>query len=142
MSHVRTQIRKAIETALKTRNEFRGNVYSNRRGALAEDEIPGALIRTPSEVTESMMDERKERTQTITVELIAGKTAAPQEVDDLCVACEAVLDCQSLNDLVVILELQSTEIDFTRDNEIQTGSALLTFIAVLHTRAGDPETSI
>lgn len=142
MSHVRKQVRLAIKDALTALNQFGPSVFTDRRAKTQQDQLPAVLILTPTETLETLIDDRKERQQTVTVEVVGGAGISPDDLDDLCVPVEEALDGSDLDGLVVLLELVSVETDFTRDDEAQIGSALMTFNATLHTAVGDAETSV
>jgi Protein of unknown function (DUF3168) len=141
VSHVRKQVRDAAKVALGSLAVFNG-VFTTTRHKVQPDQLPAVLIRTPSESVTSLMDDRKEREITLQIEIVGGSERTEDDLDALCIAVEKALDGQDFDNLVVDCDHVSTDIEFTRDDEVQIGSALLSFTVELHTDTGDPETSV
>lgn len=134
MSHVRTQIRSAMASALATvATTHVARVYPVDQGAL-----PVLLVYSGAEQIEGDLDHLLRR-YAVTVEAIAEGT--DDALDALLVGIEQAL-IGDLGGTVVSLQPVSVEIVNSAEGSAPIGRARVTFEALYRTSFADPETSL
>lgn len=146
MSHVRTQIRSAVQTTLHGSTLADTRVYAARRTPLPEDDYPAILIYTPRELADAEMGEDREYVRRLTINIDVLSEALDDlddKVDAVAVQVETLLAAnRTLGGVCMDLWLTETEIGEPREGENHHGIARLTYVADYTVAETDPETAL
>ena len=147
MSHVRKQIRSAVEAVLTGLVTTGANVFVSRSIDIPESKLPCLLIYTNEENSEpiSMGSPRRyENTVMLDVQAIVQKNDESDDLlDTIAVEVEVALNTDlTLGGLVTDIRKTSFEADFIDKAKIQLGRATMKFEVDYETLEGDPETSV
>lgn len=141
MSHVRTQVRKAIAALLDSIGGV--EVYQNLARKPSADELPVISVRTPLELSSRYSaDEQTKRVLNIVVSIMANsrEDEAPDLLDDLAVEIENLLDNTNLAGLLFDEpQLTGTDLEVFEEGADKIAFLHLRFSAEYHTAAGNPE---
>lgn len=146
MSHVRSQIRSAVQTALMGLATTGNQVFASRTYHLRDDDLPALLIKTESEsvieVTLSS-DAMMTRELTLVVEGYAkANDALDETLDDIADEVESELNESTLDGLCRNCIIESTEIGFDDTLDQPVGRISLTFKIVYFTGASTPSVAL
>ncbi|KZL21122.1 hypothetical protein PsAD2_00406 [Pseudovibrio axinellae] len=148
MAHIRTQVRDAVEAALKGLPSTAERVFVTRTYPLEHKRLPALLIYIldeQSQPAEMGPGRDIERQMSITVEAIADGRGFDDELDQIAVEVEGALaGSHYLNGLVKELYLQSSNLNLAtgRDRgEKRTGVLTLSFTVLAVTPEADPQTA-
>ena len=146
MSHVRQQIREAVETRITGLTTAGTNVFSSRVYALGEAKLPALTIYTKDESAGiSNMARDLKRTLTIVIEGYAKGTANLDDtLDTIAAEVEGAMGSDgSLNGVGKIIGLTGTEVDIVGgDTDKPVGVVRLSYNIVYLTSAADAETAL
>jgi hypothetical protein len=137
VSHVRTQIRAAVVSAL----ESLGGVHVSRARTLQPDELPVYLVYTQSEEIESDFEHHNRALQVV-VEVVIASQNFDDDLDDQVLAVEQLLSDTDLDGLVQSFIPTSIETSFSAEGVAPIGRARITYEARYRTAFADPELSI
>ena len=151
MSHVKTQVRDTIVTALGTVTALTGRVYANRVNPVQSGDMPVALVFvTEEEITTDTMGHPRHQTRIISVmvDLVVETTEDfDDDLDDLQAAVETVLggatflatmNSAKWRDLTLV----ATEKALNGDGKITVAALRMEYRVECATRENNPETLI
>lgn len=139
MSHVRTQIRDAVVTALA---DIEATVYASRYLPIEEPDLPALLVYTNTESIVGDDLDHLTRTIDLVVEIVVQAQDIDAEVDALLVGIEQALNAETLGGLVMVLLPANIEVSMRAEGAQPVGRARVTFQATYRTAFADPELSI
>lgn len=139
MSHVRTQIRDAVVTALEALD---ATVYASRVLPIEQPDLPALLVYTNTESIEAEDMGSLHRTIDLVVDCRAQGHDLEAELDPLIVGVEQTLNASDLDGLVITLLPTTVEVSMRTEGSQPVGSARITFQAIYRTAYADPEISI
>ncbi|KZK82411.1 hypothetical protein PsAD46_03539 [Pseudovibrio sp. Ad46] len=148
MAHIRTQVRDAVEAALKGLPSTEDRCFVTRTFPLDHKRLPALLVYVldeQSQPAEMGADRDIERQMSVTVEATADGKGFDDELDQIAVEVETALAGSGfLGGLVKELYLQSTNLDIAvrRDRgEKRQGILTLRYMALAIAPENDPETA-
>ena len=131
MSHIRTQIRNKVATALDRLTTTQRNVFKGRFYGLQSAKLPALLVYTSSEsaeVTTMGTGRNSDRILTLVVEGYAKSNAVVEDtLDKIAVEVEEALANETLDGLIRDIEYNGFELDANADPEQTVAVIRLTF---------------
>lgn len=142
MSHIRTQIRQAVATALTGLQTTGANVFPNRATAVPPDKRPALCIYTSSEAS-ALDGTATGLRREINLTVLAVFNATAEEFDDdadvISSEVEVALGAaRDLGGLAYDVVPTGAELSLNGDGEQQVGLCSMTFLVTTRTRLGAP----
>lgn len=146
MSHIRTQIRNKVATALDRLTTTNRNVFKGRFYGLQSAKLPALLVYTSSEsaeVTTMGTGRNSDRILTLVVEGYAKSNAVVEDtLDKIAVEVEEALANETLDGLIRDIEYNGFELDANADPEQTVAVIRLTFSIEYSVAEDDVETAL
>ena len=146
MSHIRTQIRNKVATALNRLKTTDQNVYKGRFYGIQAGNLPALLIYTSSEsaeVTTMGAGRNSDRILTLVVEGYAKSNAVVEDtLDKIAVEVEEALANETLDGLIRDIEYNGFELDANADPDQTVAVIRLTFSIEYTVAEDDVETAL
>lgn len=146
MSHIRTQIRNKVATALDRLTTTQRNVFKGRFYGLQSAKLPALLVYTSSEsaeITTMGTGRNSDRILTLVVEGYAKSNAVVEDtLDKIAVEVEEALANETLDGLIRDIEYNGFELDANADPEQTVAVIRLTFSIEYSVAEDDVETAL
>ena len=146
MSHVRTQIRNKVATALDRLTTTNRNVFKGRFYGIQSAKLPALLVYTSSEsaeVTTMGTGRNSDRVLTLVVEGYAKSNAGVEDtLDKIALEVEEALANETLDGLIRDIEYNGFELDANADPEQTVAVIRLTFSIEYTVAENDVETAL
>ena len=146
MSHIRTQIRNKVATALDRLTTTNRNVFKGRFYGIQSAKLPALLIYTSSEtaqVTTMGTGRNSDRIMTLVVEGYAKSNAVVEDtLDKIALEVEEALANETLDGLIRDIEYNGFELDANADPEQTVAVIRLTFSIEYSVAEDDVETAL
>lgn len=148
MSHVRTQIRNAVASALTGLNTTGSNVFKSHVYPIGEDQLPGLTVHTLGEASELMAvsssGTRMKRVLELSVTAyVKDASSSDETVDTIMVEVEEALQADAtVRNLVKFITPRDLSIDYSGEGDVPVAIATQNFDVEYHTLIGDVETVV
>lgn len=146
MSHIRTQIRNKVATALDRLTTTNRNVFKGRFYGIQSAKLPALLIYTSSEtaqVTTMGTGRNSDRILTLVVEGYAKSNAVVEDtLDKIALEVEEALANETLDGLIRDIEYNGFELDANADPEQTVAVIRLTFSIEYSVAENDVEVAL
>lgn len=148
MSHIRQQIREAIELKLTGLTTTEDRVYKNRVNPLDKANLPCLVITSVRDVSLGPISHDVPRTiqHDASINITAYVKALDNlddALDDICEQVEIAMSTdRKLSGLVFSVDLQATDINFNSDGDQPHGIAQLEYSVRYHVKENDPSTAV
>lgn len=146
--HIRQQIRNKITELLLTIPELGGKVFESRVHQLAATDMPCALVFSESETIDQATRSgqpavQKRMIETAVYAFARSASLIENAIDGLANSIEQkIFSDPTLGGLASQTSLQSTALHIDGEPNSPIGAARLSFISIVHTREGIPQTPI
>lgn len=148
MTHVRKQIRDAVETRLTSLATTGANVFMSRIYSVAEGSLPALLIYAVSEQADIHIKGRPAtllRTMELRIEGMAETSGATLDdtLDQIALEVEHAMNSDmTFSGLALRSTLTGSEISFNGEGDAKGGSVILTYEIIYRTVENAVETSV